>query len=63
MNVQVEPEGEFLPKPLHILDQRETTLWRRAITQVKVQWKHFGLNEVTWEEEEAMQKIYPTMFT
>lgn len=63
MNVQVELEGEFLAEPLRILDQRETTLWRRAITQVKVQWKHFGQDEATWKEEETMQKIYPTLFT
>lgn len=48
MNVQVELEGEFLAEPLRILDRRETTLWRRAITQVKVQWKHFGQDEATW---------------
>eukprot|EP00253_Pinus_taeda_P033626 PITA_33626 len=59
----VEPAGEFLAEPLRILDRRETTLWRRVITQVKVQWKHFGLDEATWEEEEVVQKAYPTLFT
>eukprot|EP00253_Pinus_taeda_P024905 PITA_24905 len=33
---RVEPEGEFLAEPLRILDQRETTLRKRTITQVKV---------------------------
>ena len=63
MNVQVEPEGEFLTKPLHILDWRETTLQRWAIIQVKGQRKKFGLDEATWEEKEAMRKAYPTLFT
>lgn len=63
MNVQVESEGEFLAEPLCILNQRETTLRRRAIIQVKVQWKKFDPNEVTWEEEEAMRKAYPALFT
>jgi len=30
--VQVELEVEFLAKPLHILDQQETNLWKQAIT-------------------------------
>ena len=34
--VQVEPEGEFKVEPLHILDQREITLWNKVITQIKV---------------------------
>jgi hypothetical protein len=42
-SVQVEPEGEFQVEPLCILDRREITLWNRATTQVKVQWKYFSL--------------------
>eukprot|EP00253_Pinus_taeda_P016219 PITA_16219 len=59
----VEPEGEFLVEPLHILNQRETTLRRQAIIQVKVQWKNFGSDEATWEEEEVERKYYPAPFT
>ena len=29
--LQVEPEGEFSPKPLHILDKREVQLKKRTI--------------------------------
>eukprot|EP00253_Pinus_taeda_P021156 PITA_21156 len=43
----VELEGEILVELLNILDQREVTLWKRAITQVKVQWQHFGPDEAT----------------
>ena len=39
---------------LRILDRKETTLRNRVITQVKVQWKHFSPEEVTWELEEEM---------
>eukprot|EP00253_Pinus_taeda_P030090 PITA_30090 len=59
---EVEPEGEFLAKPLHILDWREITLRRQAITQVKVKWKHVGPNEATWEEEGFMWEAYPALF-
>ena len=60
--VQVEPKGEFQVEPLHILDMKETILWNRAITQVKVQWKNFIPKEATWELEEEMMKSYPTPF-
>ena len=31
--LQVEPEGEFSPNPLHILDKREVQLWKRTVVQ------------------------------
>ena len=59
---QVEPEGEILVEPLNILDRREVMLWKRAITQVKVQWQHYGHDEATWEDEELIKKAYPKLF-
>ena len=53
-STQVEPKGEFQVEPLCIMDKKETTLQNRVITQVKVQWKHFSPEEVTWELEEEM---------
>jgi hypothetical protein len=60
--VQVEREGEFQEEPLCILERKETILWNRSITQVKVQWKHFSPEEATWELEEEMLKSYPILF-
>ena len=34
--LQVEPEGEFPPEPLHILDKREVQLRKCTIVQFKV---------------------------
>ena len=62
LHVQVESEGEILVKPLNILDRREGLLRKRAITQVKVQWQHFGPDEATWEDEELMKKAYLGLF-
>ena len=59
----MEPNGEFLEEPQRILNQIKITLWRRAITQVKVQWKHFSLEEATWEDESFLQEAYPELFT
>ena len=60
--IQVEPEGDFLLKPLHILGWEETVLWNRTIARVKVQWKHFTPEEATWEREENMKEAYPAFF-
>ena len=49
--LQVESDDEFLVEPQCNLGQREIMRRRRAITQVKVQWKHFGPEEATWEDE------------
>eukprot|EP00253_Pinus_taeda_P012919 PITA_12919 len=46
-HVYVEPEGEIQVEPLSILNRREVTLRKRDITQVKVQWQHFGPDEAT----------------
>ena len=47
--LQVEPEGEFSLKPIHILDKREVHLRKHTIVQLKVKWKHFEDDEATWE--------------
>jgi hypothetical protein len=60
--VPVEPEGEFQVEPLHILSQREITLWNRVVAQVKVQWKHFSLEQATWELEGDLRKSHPILF-
>eukprot|EP00253_Pinus_taeda_P006929 PITA_06929 len=60
--IQVESEGEIQVEPLSILDRREVTLRKRDITQVKVQWQHFGPDEATWEDEELMKQAYPGLF-
>eukprot|EP00253_Pinus_taeda_P001534 PITA_01534 len=61
-DIQVEPEGEVLVEPLNILDRREVQLRKRVITQVKVQWRHYGPEEATWEDEELMRRTYPALF-
>eukprot|EP00253_Pinus_taeda_P024210 PITA_24210 len=61
-DIWIEPEGEVLVEPLSILDRREVQLRKRAITQVRVEWQHFGPNEATWEDEELKRKAYPELF-
>jgi predicted secreted Zn-dependent protease len=58
----VEPKGEFEVEPLHILDWKEIALRNRVVAQVKVKWKHFSLEEATWELEGDLQKYHPILF-
>ena len=58
----VEPEGEFSPEPLHILDKRVVQLRKHSVVQFKVKWKHFKANKATWENESTMRKAYPALF-
>eukprot|EP00253_Pinus_taeda_P015218 PITA_15218 len=61
-DIRVEPEGEVRVEPLRILDRREVQLRKRVITQIKVQWQHYGPEEATWEDEELFRKAYPELF-
>eukprot|EP00253_Pinus_taeda_P019712 PITA_19712 len=60
--VKVELEGEFQPEPQCILKWKKLMLRNREIEQVKVQWKHFGPNEATWEMVDHMWAMYPSLF-
>jgi len=37
-------------------------LWNQETEKVKVQWKHFGPDEPTWEMVDQMQAMYPSLF-
>ena len=58
----MELEGEFSPEPLHILGKRDVKLWKRIVVQLKLQWKHFEVDEATSQNEGTMSKDYPTLF-
>ena len=45
--IQVEPEEEFLPKPLQTLERKEIELRNQTVARVKVQWKKFTVEEAT----------------
>jgi hypothetical protein len=60
--VHMEPKGEFQVEPLRNMVRREITLQKKAVTQVKVQWKNFSLEEGTWEYEGDLRKSHLTLF-
>ena len=58
-----EPEGEFLPESLQILEWEEIELRNWTVPRVKVQWKHFTTEEATWDREAEMMEKYPYLFS
>jgi hypothetical protein len=60
--IQVEQEGVFQVHSVCILDQKIKKLRNRAIGIVQVQWTWYGLDDATWEHEDAMLAEYPHLF-
>jgi hypothetical protein len=60
--ILVENEGDYHVEPMCILDQKVKVLMKKYTSLVKVQWTYYGLEDTTWEHEEAMRKTYLQMF-
>ncbi|KAJ4981741.1 hypothetical protein NE237_032578 [Protea cynaroides] len=48
--------------PIQLISKKVQQLRRRAIHYVKVVWKSQDVEEITWEEEDAMRQEYPHLF-
>ena len=58
----MDPEGEFKLEPQSILQKNMLMLQNQAIKKIKVQWKHFRLDEATWEMVDDIRAMYPSLF-
>ena len=45
-----------------IVDSRDQVLQRKTMRLVKVLWRHYGVEESTWEREDTMLATYPFLF-
>ena len=45
-----------------IVDSRDQVLRHKIVKLVLVLWRHYGVEESTWEREDAMQATYPFLF-
>ena len=45
-----------------IVDSRDQVLRRKTVRPVKVLWRHYGVEEYTWEREDTMRATYPFLF-
>ena len=60
--IEVDTDGTFEEGPVCILDNRDQVLRRKTVRQVRVLWRHYGVEESTWERDDTMRATYPFLF-
>ena len=60
--IKVDRDGTFEEGPVCILDSRYQVLRRKTVRLVRVLWRHYGVEESTWEREDTMRDTYPLLF-
>ena len=60
--IEVDTYGTFEEGPVCILDSRDQVLRRKTVWLVRVLWRHYGVEESTWEREDTMRATYPFLF-
>ena len=45
-----------------ILDSRDQVLRHKTMSLVRVLWRHYGVEEFTWEREDTMRATYTFLF-
>ena len=60
--VEIDTDGTFEEGPVRIVDSRDQVLRRKTVRLVKVLWRHYGVEEFTWEREDTMRATYPFLF-
>ena len=60
--IEVDTDGTYEKGPVCILDSRDQVLRRKTVRLVRVLWRHYGVEESTWEREDTMRATYPFLF-
>ena len=60
--IEVDTDGTFEEGPVCIVDSRDQVLQRKTVRLVKVLWRHYRVEEYTWEREDTMRATYPILF-
>ena len=60
--IEVDTDGTFEEGPVCILDSRDQVLRRKTVRLVRVLWRHYGVEESTWECKDMMRATYPFLF-
>ena len=60
--IEVNIDGTFEEGPVCIVDSCDQVLRRKTVRLVRVLWRHYGVEESTWEREDTMQTTYPFLF-
>ena len=60
--IEVDTDGTFEEEQVCILDICDQVLRRKTVRLVRVLWRHYGVEESTWEREDTMRATYPFLF-
>ena len=60
--IEVDMDGTFKEGLVCIVDSRDQVLRRKTVRLVRVLWRHYGVEESTWEREDTMWATYPFLF-
>ena len=60
--IEVDIDETFEEGPVCLLDSRDQVLQRKTVRLVRVLWRHYGVEESTWEREDTMRATYPFLF-
>ena len=57
--IEIDTDETFEEGPVCIVDRRVWVLRRKTVRLVRVLWRHYGVEECTWEREDTMWATYP----
>ena len=60
--IEVNTDGTFEEGPVCIFDSRDQVLRCKTVRLVIVLWRHYGVEESTWEREDTMRATYLFLF-
>ena len=60
--IEVDTNGTFEEQLVRILDSRDQVLGSKTVRLVRVLWRHYGVEESTWEREDTIRATYPFLF-
>ena len=60
--IEVDTDETFKEGPVCIVDSRDQVSRRKTVRLVRVLWRHYGVEESTWEREDTMRATYPFLF-
>ena len=60
--IEVDTYGTFKERPVCILYSRDQVLRCKTVRLLRVLWRHYGVEESTWEREDTMRATYPFLF-
>ena len=60
--IEVDTDGTFEEGLVCILDSCDQVLRRKTVRLVRVLWRHYGVEESTWEPEDTMRATNPFLF-